>query len=100
MNHKVYIWCLHCEQCFPVLLSRPPAEDEGAINFGGDLEMQLGVEQNGQIYAECLYDHCDGGLLDFWWWDEYRNYHPDSPEVPEEDKVYPLYPEHEQQLAR
>ncbi len=57
-------------------------------------EMQLGVETNGRVYAECPYGGCDGGLLDFWWWVDFRRDHQNNdslPEVPEMDRVYPLY---------
>lgn len=98
MNIKKWIWCLHCERCFEVHLSRQPEWDaqldtgESPFNFAADFEMQLGVEQGGQVYAECPYDGCDGSLLDFWWWEEYGRRHPEAPETPEADTEYPLYP--------
>ena len=63
MNVKKWVWCLHCERCFEVHLSREPS-GEGALDFTPDFEMQLGVEQHGQVYAECPYEDCDGGMLD------------------------------------
>ena len=93
MNIKTWVWCLHCERAFAVLLSRVPTDEESALDFVPDLEMQLGVELHGQIYAECEYEDCDGGPLDFWWWDRFRATQEGLPEVPELDKEYPLYPE-------
>lgn len=90
MNIKTWVWCLHCERAFAVLLSRVPQNDESAFNFAPDLEMQLGVEKDGQVYAECAYEDCDAGPMDFWWWGNFRE---GLPEVPEIGKVYPLYPE-------
>ncbi|MDA1215475.1 MAG: hypothetical protein O2812_01195 [Chloroflexi bacterium] len=102
MNVEKWIWCLHCERCFEVHLSREPEWDDAGtppgyeiiFNFAPDFEMQLGIERNGNVYAECPYENCDGDLKDFWWWD---NFHSASeqqhlPETPEVDKVYPLYP--------
>ncbi|MBI4339489.1 MAG: hypothetical protein HY680_06000 [Chloroflexi bacterium] len=98
-----WIWCLHCERAFAVELGRKPdwqeneaAESygESAFDFAAELESQLGVRYpNGQIYADCPYDDCDGDLKDFWWWERFREDHPDLPAEPESGKVYPLYPE-------
>ena len=98
MNVKKWVWCLHCERCFEAYLSGEPIPDdavkeqtgEGAFSFAADFEMQFGVEENGVIYARCPYDGCDGGLLDFWWWDDFRANFTDLPEVPEPGRVYPL----------
>lgn len=104
MNVRKWVWCLHCERCFEVYLSREPQLDtegnppglEWTMQFAPDFELQLGVETNGTVYAECPYEDCDGGMLDFWWWEDRRGSESDGespwPEVPEEDKVYPLYP--------
>jgi hypothetical protein len=57
-----------------------------------ELEMQLGeVSDDGEVYASCHYDDCDGSPLDFWPLEKFRGWHPETPELPEVDKVYPLY---------
>ena len=93
MNIKKWVWCLHCERAFEVHLSREPrvvdGEVESAIEFTVDFEMQLGITQAGQVYAECPYEDCDGSLLDFWWWEEYRVHHPEAAEWPSTNQVYP-----------
>ena len=74
-------------------LSREPQEG-GTLDFTPDFEMQLGVEQHGEIYAECPYEDCDGSMLDFWWWDDFKQGYEGTdtlPEVPMADTVYPLY---------
>ena len=88
MNFKKWVWCWNCERCFEVFLSREPGGDESPFNFGADFEMQLGVDINGSVYAECPYDACDGSLLNFHWWAG-----GDSRlEVPEPGVVYSLHP--------
>ena len=95
MNIKQWIWGLHCERCFAVLLNRKPRwqddeeKRESAFDFALDLEMQLGVESGGSVYAQCPYEDCDGDLKDFWWWEEYERQHPNAPEVPEPGRAYP-----------
>ena len=69
-----------------VHLSREPGDNESPFNFTLDFEMQLGVESQEEVYAECPYEDCDGNMLDFHWWEG-------SPEQPEEGVLYPLYPE-------
>ena len=95
MNYKKWVWCLHCEQAFEVHLSYEPklidGMWEGPFAFTPDFEMQLGKELNGVIYAECPYADCDGDMKYFWWWDEYRREHPDTPEMPQTLTTYPLY---------
>ena len=85
-----WIWCLHCERCFEAHLSREPQANEGLLDLVPDLEKQLGVERDRQIYAECTYEDCDGSPLDFSWWDARREGQPTLPEVPVEGQVYPL----------
>ena len=101
MNFRQWIWCLHCQRCFSAFIGhKPQLEDdeqnhtytESVFDFAADFEMQLGVEISGQVYAECPYEGCDGDLKDFWWWETYERDHPNAPEVPDEGKVYPLYP--------
>ena len=57
MNVRKWVWCLHCERCFEVHLGRGPERDEegteATFEFGADFEMQFGVEEGGQVYAEC-----------------------------------------------
>ena len=44
------------------------------------------------LYTKCHYDGCDGSLLDFWWWDSYREKvgEGNTPVEPSLDTVYPL----------
>ena len=75
-------------------MGRPKANLHSNIagDFMGGWYMQLGVEQHGQVYAECPYEDCDGGMLDFWWWDNYKQNRAGTdtlPEVPLPDSVYP-----------
>jgi len=90
MNIQTWLWCIGCERTFSVMLGGEP--DINDTRFFAELEMQLGVEQHGQIYAECPYDDCDAGAHNFWSWETYRGNNPDSPEVPVEGIEYPLYP--------
>ena len=90
-----WAWCLHCERCFEVSLSREPEAGDyaaGTFGFAEDFEAQFGVERDGQVFAECPYEDCDGSLLDFWWWATLRGKRPELPLTPEADRVYPLYP--------
>ena len=89
MNIEKWIWCWSCERCFEVFLSHEPEGDESPFNFGDEFEMQLGVEIDGAVYAECPYEDCDGSLLNFRWWAGGDS----GPETPELGVVYPLYPE-------
>ena len=54
--------------------------------------MQLGVDQGNTVYAECQYEDCDAGLIDFHWWESRMGKSDYDPEVPDPDVVYPLYP--------
>ena len=98
MNVKKWMWCLHCERCFEVYVDHEPQAVpenqpgglESPFDFAADIEMQLGVEQGGTVYAECPYPDCDGSLLDFWWWEAFRDEIGLLPEVPELEKVYHL----------
>ena len=101
MNFRQWMWCLHCERCFSVFLDRKPKigageaamyDSDSTFEFAANLEMQLGVESDGQVYAECPYDDCDAGLQGFWWWEQYEWDHHHAPETPEEGVVYRLYP--------
>lgn len=65
-----WVWCLHCERCYQVGENR--------------------LEISGQEY--CPYPNCDGDtMFDSWLWKEIKEKHPDYPEIPERDKIYPLY---------
>ena len=90
MNIKTWLWCFHCERTYSVMLSGAP---EISDRFFAELEMQLGVVQDGQVYAECPYEDCDAGAHNFQSWDSFMQSHPDMPEVPEVGKVYSLYPD-------
>ncbi len=64
------MWCLHCERCYQVGEFRKGADD---------LEY-------------CPYDGCDGDtLFNSWPWMKIREAHPEYPEIPDREKVYPLY---------
>jgi len=65
-----WVWCLHCERCYQV----------------GEFKMD---ESSLEL---CPYDICDGDtLIDSWSWEKIKELHPEYPDVPEKDKVYPLY---------
>ena len=89
MNIKTWLWCMGCERTFSVMLSGEP--DINDTRFYAELEMQLGFEQDGEVYAECPYDDCTGGPLGFKEWDSFRAGRESLPEVPEEGIEYPLY---------
>lgn len=101
---RKWVLCLACERAFEVYLSREPdiippppqvdepPEMESVYPFANELEVQLGVEEDGAVYAECPYEGCDGSLADFWWWSEFRRAWPDVPETPESDTVYRSHP--------
>lgn len=62
-------WCLHCERVYD----------------WGDY-----IAQNGLQW--CPYKDCNGDtFMDSWSWNKIREAHPDYPENPDYDKVYPLY---------
>lgn len=64
-----WVLCLHCERAYRV----------GEYRKIGDLQY-------------CPYPECDGdAVLDPWTWKRIREIHPEYPEIPEKDKVYPLY---------
>jgi len=64
-----YLWCLHCERTYK----------RGKFRKVGDLQM-------------CPYEGCDGDtVLDAIDWENIRYHHPEYPQIPEEDKVYPEY---------
>ena len=95
LENPSWIWCLHCERCFQVMLSDTPGSEASVWEYADELEHQLGEEYKGKVYAGCPYEDCDGDLKDFWWWNYFRALKEDSsievPEVPELDKDYPLY---------
>ncbi len=88
MEHKRWIWCLICERCFEVHLSREPEPGELPILFTPDIEMQLGQIQGDAVYAECAYDDCTASLLSFRWWDEVRLENSKLPELPTDGMFY------------
>ena len=99
MEIRRWIWCLQCERCFEVHLSREPEaagkdfpeEWESPFGFGAELAMQLGVERHGEVIVKCAYDDCDGGLSHFWWWERFRLDQPELPAAPEVGKPFPSY---------
>ena len=78
-----YLWCLHCERAYPKEKYRTVVQ-KGYRE--PDFEMQM-----------CPYEDCDGdAVIDAWDWLKIRVDREDEyPEIPEEGKVYPLYPPHE-----
>ena len=93
MNIEQWLWCMNCQRGFKVYLSE--RDENGGMDeqWFHELELQLGVESNGKVYAECPYEDCDAGPFDFWDWEEIRKDNQ-YPEVPEEGIVYPwnMYP--------
>jgi hypothetical protein len=99
MNVRRWLWCFFCQRCFEAHLSREPDalgsdspdEWEPPHAFAAELEMQLGVEQQGRVVVKCSYDDCAGGINGFWWWERFRVDQPDLPASPEVGKAFPLY---------
>lgn len=80
-NEVVWVWCLHCERCYPSNQFRKVKPDRQMRNMGftDDLEM-------------CHYPDCDGDhMFDGHSWEGIRAIHPDYPEVPEMGVVYGMY---------
>ena len=69
-NPDDYRWCLHCEIGFH--------KDDGVWN--------------NDLLIGCPTIGCDGGWRDFWDW-TYVAACVGYPELPEEDRIYPLYPD-------
>jgi hypothetical protein len=66
-----WVWCLHCERCYQV----------------GEYRVVKGLQM-------CPYPDCDGdAVMDPWKWKKIREGNPDYPEIPERDRIYPMYPE-------
>ena len=63
-----WVLCMHCEQAYQV----------------GELRQEAALQM-------CPYPECDGDtVIDAWPWSDIREKHPEYPEVPERDKVYPI----------
>ena len=68
--NSVFFWCLHCERTYR----------QGECREIDGLQM-------------CPYDGCDGDtFMDAWPWGSIRDCDPGYPVIPEEGKVYPMYP--------
>lgn len=68
-------WCLHCGRTY---------------DWGDYIQ----AEEKGFAFQWCPYEDCNGDtFLDSLSWREARRdgAHPDFPEIPEYDKVYPMY---------
>ena len=63
-----------------------------SFDYAYEFEVQIGVETDGEVFATCTYEDCDGTLLDFRWWEEFSAGHEGTPEVPTTGTVYPLDP--------
>jgi hypothetical protein len=71
LKRSVFFWCLHCERTYR----------QGECREINGLQM-------------CPYDGCNGDTVcDAWPWEDIRSYNPQYPVIPEEGKVYPMYPE-------
>ena len=77
-----YLWCLHCERTYKYGKFREVKVKPFVVNH-------VRYEPTFQM---CPYKDCDGDtVLDAKQWSDIREYHPEYPEIPEPDKVYPLY---------
>lgn len=77
-----YMWCLHCERTYKYGKFRE-------VKFKPFVVNHVRYEPTFQM---CPYKDCDGDtVLDAKQWSDIREYHPEYPEIPEPDKVYPLY---------
>lgn len=64
-----WLWCFHCERVYKA----------GEYHETDDLQM-------------CPYSGCDGStVLDAWKWEGLREGHPEYPQVPIRETLYPLY---------
>lgn len=93
--HSGYLWCLHCERAYKygtyreetIKLSESDLAD--MRKHGCPEDTVKGLQETFQM---CPYDGCDGStVFDGWDWEDVRKHHPGYPEVPELNKVYPLY---------
>lgn len=79
---SLYVWCLHCERTYLHGQFRKVKGEKFVVNH---------VKYD-TSYEGCVYEDCNGSaVLDAWDWNYVRENHEDYPEVPEKDKVYPLY---------
>jgi hypothetical protein len=68
-HERTWVWCLHCQRAYQV----------GEYREKDDLQY-------------CPYLDCDGdSVVDAWPWKRIKEIHPNYPDIPEKDKVYPLY---------
>ena len=76
-----WVWCLHCERVYQV--------GEFKIDVSSGNKTNSSVSDGLQL---CPYPDCDGDtVMDLWDWKAIKEAHPDYPDTPERDKVYPLY---------
>jgi hypothetical protein len=69
IRRGAWVWCLHCERVYRA----------------GEYREDRGLQY-------CHYPDCDGDtVMDSWEWESIRQAHPEYPEIPERNKVYPLY---------
>jgi len=77
-----YKWCLHCERTYHWTECRYEKMEPFIVNH---------VKYEPEFYL-CPYEDCNGGYYgDGWDWENIRESHPEYPEIPERNKVYPLY---------
>lgn len=83
LGKSEYKWCLHCERTYKWDEFRHKKMEPFIVNH---------VKYEPEFYL-CPYPDCNGNYYgDGWDWDYMREHHPEYPEIPEHDVVYPLYP--------
>ncbi len=69
-----YLYCIHCERAYP----------KGKYRIMSDIDLGL--------LQMCPYEDCDGdAVMDAWEWERILSDHSEYPDIPEENKVYPLH---------
>jgi hypothetical protein len=95
MDYIKWVWCLRCQRCFEVSISREPREARGRLEspfvFLADFEKQLSRSANGQTAVRCRYADCAGDMMGLWWWEDYLERHPEAPKAPSANVIYSLY---------
>ena len=74
MEHKVWIRCHVCTEAFSAYLSEEPEANTTVMSHALEMEMQYGeTAENGQVHARCPNTECDSDIMNFEWWESYRN---------------------------
>lgn len=75
ISEGTYMLCMHCERAYKY----------------GNFRHSMDPVSMDMILQVCPYEGCDGdAVIDAEEWGSIRDHHPDYPEIPELDKVYPL----------